>query len=82
MTAFAWAIDLRLYGKSGCFLGVLGYEPRPPAWRDGCRIALWRTRNEARAALYIKRATGGEWARDHYLNLARVVRVRVEIRAL
>lgn len=75
----AWAIDLRLEGVPG-FLGVLGFEAHPQAWRDGLRIPLWRTRNEARFTLKVKRQISGDYAREHYWNRARVVRVRVTIR--
>jgi len=77
----AWAIDLRLNDKPG-FLGFLGMVgPYLQPWQDGCHIALWRTRAAAKESLDQARAKGGEWAREHYWNRARIVRARVTIEA-
>jgi hypothetical protein len=55
------------------YMGVLFFATTPPAWHDGCRIALFSTRREARAALgeYKQEAFG--WPR------ARVERVTVKV---
>jgi len=45
-------------------------------------IALWRTRAAARESLAEERAKGGDWAREHYWNRARIVRARVTIEAM
>lgn len=79
---FAWAIDLRLKDHPPeCYLGVLGFEPKPEPWRDGFRICTWRTRREARTALAHQRAIGGEYSRAHYWNRARVVQVTITVAA-
>ena len=67
----AWAVDLRLNGRPG-FRG----NATPPI-----PIGLWSTRRQARAALSQWRSEGGEWAREHYWNCARVVPVTVTLRS-
>lgn len=65
-----WAIDLRLDGRPG-------FRGDPDL---SIPILLWRTRRHARSALAQFRASGGDWAREHYWNHARVVPVLVTIR--
>lgn len=47
----AWAIDTNTRGFA--YLGIYAFDPHTKTlpWQDGCRIALFRTREEARAAL-------------------------------
>lgn len=52
----AWAIDTN--SPRGSFLGIYAFDPstKTESWQDGCRIALFRTRDEARAGLAKMRA--------------------------
>ena len=69
----AWAIET----GEGTLIGVYRMSQRPLApWHDGCRVALFRTRAQARE--YLKRVKG-EKRRGLYPD-ARVVRAKVSIR--
>lgn len=55
----AWAIDLRWKdrGPGPIWLGILAVLPGEPLPHlRGCRVALWRTRQEARRSLWLEKA--------------------------
>ena len=51
MDSKAWAVDTN--EPKGSYLGIYAFDPhtKTEAWQDGCRVALFRTRDEARMEL-------------------------------
>jgi hypothetical protein len=70
----AWAIDTRSQEAHG-FIGVLWFGDEPPAYLQGCRTALFRTRRDARTALQKVKPEDGYRAFPR----ATVVRVHVAV---